>query len=384
MIYLDNAATTRIDPAVFTSMLPWLTEKYGNPGSLYDFGREAADAVDYARYIVASTFHAEKEQIIFTAGGSEGNNLVIKGLAPHMKESGKTTILYSAVEHDSVRRAVADLCDKFGFSGKIIPVHPDGKIDMDALSNMLDDTVGLVSVMHTNNELGTMVWDGKLVPLCREKGVLVHCDCVQAAYDYDLDCSRRASSPDFAVISSHKIHGPKGVGAVYAREPDLLSSLISGGADQEHGKRGGTENVAGIVGFAKACSMVTYGEADTARCDPELYSGIFVEELQAKYNGEIRVNSSSPSKTVNLCIPGVDAQSLVLAAGSSGVCISAGSACRSNETEPSHVLKAIGLSDEDARSSIRVSFSRMNNEYEVREGARVIARCAEALKGDGQ
>lgn len=381
MIYLDNAATTKIDPQVFASMLPWLTEKYGNPGSLYDFGRDAADAVDYARYTVSRMFHCEKEQVIFTAGGSEGNNLVIKGVAPYIREAGHTTILYSAVEHDSVIHAVEDLCAKFGFQSRIIPVLQSGEIDMEALSSMLDDTVGLVSVMHTNNELGCVVWNGDIVQICHERGILVHCDCVQAAYDYDLSCNTKRS-PDFAVISSHKIHGPKGVGAVYVKNPEWLSPLISGGKDQEHGLRGGTENVAGIVGFGKACVMVMDGDTDSVRREVSEYGDIFLEEFQKEYGGECRANlSGSCSKTMNICVPGVDAQSLVLASGANGVCISAGSACRSNETSPSHVLKAIGLSDEDARSSIRVSFSRMNNEYEVREGARVIARCAKLLKG---
>lgn len=380
MIYLDNAATTKIDPEVFAAMLPWLTERYGNPGAQYDFGRDAAQAVNYARWTVARMFNAQPEQIVFTSGGSEGNNLVIKGLAPYLMESGKTTILYSAVEHDSVVHAVENLCTKLGFHSAEIPVNPDGSIKIEALKDMLDGSVGLVSVMYVNNELGCKVWDEEIVPLCHEHGILVHCDCVQAAYDYDLDCSG-TKAPDFAVISSHKIHGPKGVGAVYIKNLEWLSPLISGGKDQEHGLRGGTENVAGIVGFGKACSFVLYGHSDVARMDPELYSGVFMEEFRRLYNGECRLNVSSPSKTVSLCLPGVDAQSLVLAAGSSGVCISAGSACRSLETEPSRVLKAIGLSDEDAKSTVRISFSRMNNEYEVREGARVIARCAEVLGG---
>lgn len=381
MIYLDNAATTKIDPEVFAGMLPWLTERYGNPGAQYDFGRDAAEAVNYARCTVARMFHADREQIIFTGGGSEGNNLVIKGLAPHLRDSGRTTLLYSAVEHDSVIRAVEDMCAKWGFHSKVIPVRENCTINMEALESMLDDTVGLVSVMHVNNELGDLVWDKELVPLCHEKGILVHCDCVQAAYDYDLDCSGK-NAPDFAVISSHKIHGPKGVGAVYVKNPEWLSPLVSGGKDQEFGLRGGTENVAGIVGFGRACTLLLNGESDVARRDPVLYSGIFMEEFRSLYDGEIRLNTSGACKVVNICLPGIDAQSLVLAAGSSGVCISAGSACRSLETEPSHVLKAIGLSDEDARSSIRVSFSRMNNEYEVREGARVVAHCAKMLKGE--
>ena len=383
MIYLDNAATTRMDPQVFAAMLPWLTERYGNPGALYPFAAEARQEVEAARCRLSWFFGCKSENIIFTSGGSEGNNLVIKGLVPHLKSIGKTKILYSAFEHDSLVHAVESVCRDHGFIAEEIPVTKDGVLDMEAFEPMLTEDVGLVSVMYVNNELGTVVWPEDFGKFCRDRGVLLHSDCVQAAYDYMLNTSGK-NAPDFITISSHKIHGPKGVGAVYAKEPGLLSSLISGGAEQEHGLRGGTENVAGIVGFAKSCDLLYSGERKDLVFDPAELLGEFVEELNTTLGFEnLRYNcpDKHSEKILSVTFPGVDAQSLVLMAGANDLCISAGSACRSLESTPSRTLKAIGLSDEDARSTIRVSFSRMNNVYEVREAARIIACCVESLKG---
>lgn len=387
MIYLDNAATTRIDPKVFASMLPWLTEEYGNPGALYPFASFAKAALDSARCKLGWFFHCEPEHVIFTSGGSEGNNLVIKGLVPHLKECGKTKILYSAVEHDSLVHAVEDVCRQHGFTAEQIPVTAEGRLDMDAFSNMLTDEVGLVSVMCVNNEIGIKVWPDGFAKLCRERGILTHSDCVQAAYDYELNTEGK-NAPDFITISSHKIHGPKGVGAVYAFEPSLLSPVISGGHEQEFGLRGGTENVAGIVGFSKACDLIyceESGRTSELVFDPAELCGAFVEELNSSLGeDEFHYNGAPDTrKTISVTIPGVDAQTLVIMAGANGLCISAGSACRSLESEPSRTLKAIGLSDEDARSTIRVSFSRMNNVFEAREAARIIAACVKKLKGAG-
>lgn len=384
MIYLDNAATTRMDPRVFTAMLPWLTEQYGNPGSLYPFGGEAKEKIAASRAFVSQVFNCRPENVLFTSGGSEGNNLVIKGLSRHLRNTGRTTILYSAIEHDSVIHAVESMCVNDGFEGRAIPVCANGSLDMEAFKSMLSEAVGLVSVMYVNNETGTKVWNEEIVRMCRELGILIHTDCVQAAYDYDLDVSKRRISPDFATISSHKIHGPKGMGAVYAYDPSLLSAVISGGKEQEFGLRGGTENVAGIVGFGKACEILCNKYDGESDIDPSDYARIFLDELTNQIGSDafcVNAEDGKPHKTINICVPGIDGQSLVLIAGASGVCISAGSACRSLESEPSHVLKAIGLSDEDARSSFRVSFSRMNNEFEVKEGARVIAECIKTLKG---
>ena len=385
MIYLDNAATTRMDPLVFAEMLPWLSEDYGNPGALYPFAQRSKQAIDAARCRMAWFFHCEMENIIFTSGGSEGNNLVIKGLAPHLKKIGKTKILYSAFEHDSVVHSVESVCAQHGFIAEEIPVTTEGSLNMDAFSSMLTEDVGLVSVMFVNNELGTDVWPENFGKFCRDKGILLHSDCVQAAYDYELNTDGK-NAPDFITISSHKLHGPKGVGAVYAKDPGLLSPIISGGHDQEFGLRGGTENVAGIVGFAKACDLIYREDSGELVFDPAKLCHEFVGELNdtlgfdnLRYNGGVM-----PRKTVSVTIPGIDAQSLVLMAGANGLCISAGSACRSLEAKPSRTLKAIGLSDEDARSTIRVSFSRMNNVYEVKEAARIIAGCVDKLKGAEQ
>lgn len=382
MIYLDNAATTKPDPLVVAEMLPWLSERYGNPGALYPFGQDAKQAVEAARCKLSWFLSCKSENIVFTSGGSEGNNLVIKGLVPHMKKIGKSKILYSAIEHDSLVRAVGAVCAQHGFVAEEIPVTSDGVIDMDVFESMLTDDVGLVSVMFVNNELGVQVWPENFGKFCRDRGVLLHSDCVQAAYDYALNTDGK-NAPDFLTISSHKLHGPKGVGAIYVRDPETLSPLVSGGHEQEHDLRGGTENVAGIVGFAKACDLIYRDEMGSLVFDPSELLGAFVEELnEAVGFDNLHYNGNKESrKTISVTIPGVDAQSLVLMAGANDLCISAGSACRSLESSPSRTLKAIGLSDEDARSTIRVSFSRMNNVYEARDAARIIAGCVEALKG---
>ena len=377
MIYLDNAATTPIDRRVLESMMPYLTTQYGNAGTLYKFGRAANEAIQNARAQVSRFVGASNGSIIFTSGGSESNNLVFRGVKEYLKRIGRTHVLVSTVEHDSVLRAAESLI-KEGFDVGYIPVQGDGSVSLTALEGLLRPDTGLASVMYVNNETGAVNPVCDIGSLCMKHGVLFHTDCVQAAGCRAIDAVEIGC--DFLSVSSHKIHGPKGVGALYVKDMTTITPLIYGGAEQEYGLRGGTENVAGIVGFGRACEL----SAAQLQEDKTYVSSLkqrFVTELtdalkEQGMDGIIHINGGSimaPGKTVNLRIDGVDNESLILMLDNKEICISAGSACQSHESNPSHVLTAMGLTMEEARSSVRVSFSRMNTMEEIIEAAQTIA-----------
>lgn len=384
MIYLDAAATTQIDRRVLESMMPYLTTQYGNAGTLYKFGRAANEALQSARAQVSRFVGADNGSIIFTSGGSESNNLVFHGAKEYLKRIGRTHVLVSAVEHDSVLRAAESLT-KEGFDVGYIPVQGDGSVSLTTLEGLLRPDTGLVSVMYVNNETGSVNPICDIGSLCMKHGVLFHTDCVQAAGCHPINVVEIGC--DFLSVSSHKIHGPKGVGALYVKDMTTVTPLIHGGSEQEFGLRGGTENVAGAVGFGKACEL----SAAQLQEDKTYVSSLkqrFVTELNdaLKERGMddiVHINGGSimaPGKTVNLRIDGVDNESLILMLDNRGVCISAGSACQSHESKPSHVLTAMGLTMEEARSSVRVSFSRMNTVEEVIEAAQIIAGFVSILR----
>lgn len=350
-------------------MMPYLTEEYGNAGTLYGLGRKAHMAVEHAREQVAHRINANPDQIIFTSGGSEANSLVFRGVYDYwMRSAGEPASLYmSPFEHESLIHSAEYLykngVDWFTFDPR------DGLIDV-------DDSGGLVSCMFENNETGDRYNVYAIASQAHEHGALFHTDCVQALYTGAVDVEEIGC--DFMSISSHKIHGPKGVGALYVRDKRLLDPLIFGGSVQEFGLRGGTENVAGIVGFGKACELMHFTNL------MDWYSGVFRNTLEEDLRGSglldrLRYNSEGFGKITNLRFDGIDAETLVLAMDSRGVCISAGSACTSHESKPSHVLTALGLTDEQARSSVRVSFSRMNTEAEASDAAHIMADCVRAL-----
>lgn len=383
MIYLDNAATTQIDRQVLDAVMPYLTSQYGNAGALYGFGRSANEAVQKARSQVSEFINAKPEQIIFTSGGSEANSMVFHGLKDYLKSVGKTHILVSSVEHDSVLR-VAESLIKEGFYIEYLPVCADGTVSPRVVDAAITSKTGLVSVMFVNNETGAMNSIDEIGAICTKKGILFHTDCVQAAGCHSIDVEEICC--DFLSLSSHKIHGCKGVGALFAKDVSRLYPIIYGGSEQEFGLRGGTENVAGIVGFGEACKIS--GEhfyADTIKLlslKLQFYTTLVDELKKSNYIGDIHVNGapvSSQGKTLNLRFDDVDGETLLLMLDSKGVCISAGSACCNHEVYPSHVLTAMGLSEDEARSSVRVSFSRINTVEEVTEAAKIIAACLQIL-----
>lgn len=384
MIYLDNAATTKIAPEVLDAMMPYLQEQYGNAGTLYGFGRQAAEAIQTARAQTAMLFGCTPEHIVFTSGGSEGNNMIVKGLRHKLLQSGKTHLVLSATEHDSMIKAAESLT-KDGFYITYVKPNPSGCITVDEVSAAIQNDTGFVSIMMANNETGAINDIQGIGEVCKRHAILFHSDCVQSAGQFVLDVDK--NNLDFATISAHKIHGPKGVGAVYIRDLSL-TPLIHGGAEQEFGFRGGTENVAGIVGLGAACVGAAQSMSITAISVSTLKQ-MFVMELaknlphqNLKEDG-VYANGYTyldPGKVLNLRIDGVFGETLVLMMDALGICISAGSACRSHEAAPSHVLIAHGLTATEARSSVRISFSKYNTADEVTQAAAIMASCIETLR----
>ena len=396
MIYLDNSATTPIHPEVLKAMMPYLKGGYGNAGAVYRIGRESAKAIQKAREQVAQLFNASADQIVFTSGGSEGNNMVFSyGMRCMLEERGKKHVVISQIEHDSVYEAATHMFKPSGktdikddFYTQFIHTKSDGTVDVKHLEALLDEdeSIGLVSVMYVNNETGAVNPVNHIGEICRERGVLFHTDCVQAAGYHPIDTN--IIGCDFATISGHKIYAPKGIGAIYIKDKTLARSLIYGGANQEFGLRGGTENVAGIVGLGKACDLIC-SDFGTQRVTVSLLKRLFYGNMisylkEVNLEDRIHVNGASVGdvgKTLNLRVENIDSETLLLMLDAKGVCISAGSACHSHKSEPSRVLTAMGLSDDEARDSVRISFSSTNTPAEVEEAAAIFSSCIEALAG---
>lgn len=369
-------------------MMPFLSDEYGNAGALYGIGRAAKTAIDKARAQVAALINASPENIIFTSCGSEANSLVLSGVAAYLKSVRKTHILISAVEHESVLRA-SDSLAKSGFCVEYIPVGADGKVSPSTVKSMLRRDTGLVSVMYINNEIGAVNDIEEIGSICMKNGSLFHTDCVQAAGALAIDVEKIGC--DFLTISSHKLHGPKGCGAVYAKTPNTISPIIFGGAAQEFGLRGGTENVAAIVGFGKACELAAQNlrqsSVDIAAVKQRFYLELQRSMENLKTPPILRVNGPSvaaPGKILSLRFQGVDAQTLLLMLDGCDVCASAGSACCSHDIEPSHVLLAMGMGEEDARETVRFSFSRFNTVDEATSAAKIVALAVNSLLNDGR
>lgn len=379
MIYLDSAATTPMANAVLEAMMPWLRDNYCNAGSVYKKGREAKAAIEKARDQVAKMFNSDPENIIFTSGGSEGNSFAFQAAAERLEASGKKHILVSSVEHDSVLQAAESLT-KRGFHVEYLPVSECGSVLYDTVKQAITQETGLISIMLINNETGAINHLDDVAAMCQERDILLHSDCVQAAGIWGIDI--RQVPFDFATVSAHKFHGPKGVGCVYVRNPELCLPLIHGGHSQEFGLRGGTENVAGIVGMGAATEIVM-NDLLYIQESAWKYRALFWDIIKSRLDNTVHINGQWPalSKVLSIRVDGVDADTFVVAMDAAGVCLSAGSACRSLELEPSHVLLAMGLSPDEARSSVRVSFSGLNTEMQVRNAANIFADTVEVLRG---
>ena len=362
-IYMDNHATSPLDPRVLEAMLPYFTVKFGNAASRnHSFGWEAEQAVETAREQIAKLIGATAKEIIFTSGATESNNLAIKGIAEMYRERGNH-IITQVTEH----KAVLDTCkrlEKYGYRVTYLPVKADGIIDLDDLKRAMDDKTILVSIMAANNEIGVLQPIREIGKLCHEKGVLFHTDAVQAVGKVPVNVI--ADNIDVLSLSGHKIYGPKGVGALYVRRRNprvQIAAQIDGGG-HERGMRSGTLNVPGIVGLGKACE-IAYEEMDTEAA----YLRGLRDRLKNKLESEldyIHVNGSMEHRlpgNLNVSFVYVEGESLLM--GINDVAVSSGSACTSATLEPSYVLKALGLGDDVAHSSIRFGLGRFNTQAEV-------------------
>lgn len=376
MIYADNAATTRLSATALAAMLPYLTEQYGNPSSLYTLGQTAATALAQARETVARCLHCRPEEIVFTSGGSEADNQAILSAARWGKRQGKTHIISTAFEHHAVLHTLQKL-EKEGFTVTLLDVHADGRITPQQVEAAITQDTCLVTVMYANNEIGTIQPIGEIGAICRARKVPFHTDAVQAAGHLAIDVG--AEQIDMLSLSAHKFHGPKGVGALYVRKGVPLLPLIEGGA-QERRKRAGTENVAGIVGLAAAlqtaCDHLEANAAKVAALRDKLIYGLAAIP-HAALNGD---RDHRLPGNVNVCFEGIEGESLLLLLDDRGICASSGSACTSGSLDPSHVLLAIGRPHEVAHGSLRLSLCEENTEAEVDTMLREIPKVVEYLR----
>lgn len=377
MIYLDNAATTKVSPEVMEAMLPYFADIYGNPGSIHSVGRMASNAVETARKQVAAPIRADPNNIIFTSGGSEANTLAIVGLAEHLKAVGKTHIITSKVEHHSVINAIK-LLFYHGFDVTWIPVEKNGAITLDKIYDAIRPETGLVSIMAVNNETGNQYDIYRIGELCWKHSILFHTDCVQAYCGMRIDVD--AAYIDFLSASGHKIHAPKGIGFLYVRQKEFLCPVIFGGS-QEDGLRGGTHNTPYIVGMGQAAEIANRAYLQN------IYSyGMKTNAIKHRILSEVPdtyINGTpfDNSRTINLRFAGIDGETLLLMLDSKGVEVSAGSACSAHYAVPSHVLSALGLSEDDARSSIRISVSKYTTSEEIDKAVQAIADSVKQLRG---
>jgi len=355
IIYLDNAATTRVYPEVAEEMKKYLTEEYGNPSSIHSLGDRAAEAVKIAREKIAKEIGAKPWEIIFTSGGTEANNLAINGLG--IANNKKKKIIISSMEHPSV----SELCkflQNWGYKIAEIPVDKEGIVNIDKLEKEIDDETLLVSIMHVNNEIGTMQDIKRIGEICRQKRVYFHTDAVQSFGKLNIDVNNMKI--DLLSASGHKIGGPKGIGFLYIREGVKISPIMIGGG-QERGFRSGTENVAGIAGFAKALDLTKKVNKD--KIIKLRYTLIFeLEKICGKINGS---KTKRIYNNVNISFPGIEGDTAVIYLSEKGIMCSTGSACKSKHLEQSKVLKAIGLNDKEISGSLRFTLNEDISEKDI-------------------
>jgi cysteine desulfurase len=378
-IYLDHAATTPLDPRVLDAMQPVLRECYGNPSSMHRAGRAALHALDEARDTVAGVLGARGREIIFTASGSEADNLALKGVALEQRQRGKGQhLIVSAIEHHAVLHA-AEYLQREGFDLTLLPVDAAGQVRPDDLRAALRPDTVLVSVMYANNEIGTLQPIAELGGICREHGVPFHTDAVQAAGLLPLDVD--ALQVDLLTLAAHKFYGPKGVGALYVRRGTPLLPQLHGGG-QERQRRAGTENVPAIAGLAAALRLAEERRADyAAHCATlrdRLIDGALSEIPGTRLNGH---RTQRLPNNANLSFAGGDAESLLLLLDQEGIYVSSGSACTSGALDPSHVLLALGLSPEEAGSSVRFSVGRGTSAADIGRVLEVLPRVVAQIRG---
>lgn len=374
MIYLDNAASTQIHDDVLESMLPYLKEQYGNPSSIHRYGRLSRKAVEKARKQIASLINAEPSEIFITSGGTESNNTALQGIATK-HSSGQ--IITSSIEHDAILEPCKKLSQE-GFDVVYLPVNNFGTINLSDLKNSLSEKTRIVSIMFGNNEVGTIQPIAEITKICHEHDVLFHTDAVQAVGKVPINV--RELGVDLLSISSHKLYGPKGIGALYIKKGTLLNPLILGGG-QEHGLRSGTENVANVVGFGKACDIAKSNLNENISHMKKLRNTL----VQNVSNGisQVTINGDPENHLPNnahFTFLGVNGEDLIIKLDEYGVAASTGSACSVHTQKASHVLQAMGFSHEQITGSLRLTTGIFNNENEIEETVEILKKVVQELR----
>ena len=375
-MYLDNSATTQVSEEVFEEMKPYFTEEFGNPSTLYGIGRESKKALELARQRVADAINAKPEEIFFTSGGSESDNLAVKGIAFKLAKKGKH-IITTEIEHPAIKETLHFL-ESLDFKVTYLPVYENGIIKIEDLKEAITDETILITVMHGNNEIGTIQPIEEIGEIAREKGIKFHTDAVQTFGKIEVDVEKL--KVDLLSLSSHKINGPKGVGAIYIRKGTRVVPLIHGGG-QEKGIRAGTENVPGIVGFGKACELAVsqldehYEKLSSIR--DELIEKVLTTIPEAYLNGD---EERRLPNLANFRFKAIEGESLILLLDAKGYQASTGSACSSNKLEASPVLTALGLDPVDVHGSLRISLAPESDAFDVDEFVDTIAEAVSRLR----
>lgn len=361
IIYLDHAATTPVDPEVLDAMLPYFREKFGSASTLYSLGREAREAVEEARERVAELIGAQPEEIYFTSGGSEADNWAIFGVAAAKASKGKH-IITSKIEHHAVLEPCHAL-EKQGYSVTYLGVNQNGFIDLDELKDAITEQTILITIMHANNEIGTIEPVEEIGAIAKERGIHFHTDTVQTVGHIPVDVN--SINCDSLAISAHKLYGPKGVGAMYIRKGSRVERFIRGGG-QENNRRAGTHNVPGIVGLGKAAELAKMRMAEEAQRITKLRDAL-IAGVESRIK-DVRLNGDRIKRlpnNVNFSFEGVEGESMILLMDMNGICVSSGSACTSGSLDPSHVLMALGLRHEQAHGSLRMTLGKDNTEAHI-------------------
>lgn len=375
-IYLDNAATTAISDNVLEAMMPWLKEGYGNASSVYSLGRKSAIALNKARAQCAEILGCDSRDIFFTSGGTESDDQAVFSAAETALAKGKRHIITSAIEHHAVLEPLKVL-EKQGFSVTYLPVHENGVVRVSDFEAAVTDDTGFVTVMAANNEIGTVQPIAEIGGICRERGITFHTDAVQAFGNIPINV--REQNVDMLSLSGHKIHAMKGVGLLYVREPASLRPFVRGGT-QQSGKRAGTENIAGIAGLAEAMRAAAENISGKNGKLLPMREKLIAELSKisgARLNGDREKRLAS---NVNFSFIGIEGEALILRLDLLGIAVSSGSACTSGSLDPSHVLTALGLTKDEARSSVRITMSDLTTEAEIDELIRVLPGEIEKLR----
>jgi cysteine desulfurase len=377
VIYLDNNATTQVDPAVVSEMMPFLTEFYGNPSSAYRFGSQVAKAVEKARERVAALLGCTPGEIIFTSCGTESNNSAINSAL--QMDPDRQHVVTTRVEHSAIIKH-GELLAKRGYEVTWLDVDGDGRVDLQALERAIRPDTAIVSVMWANNETGVLSPIREIAEIVHKKKTLFHTDAVQAVGKIPINLAAEHSHIHFLSLSGHKLHCPKGVGVLYVNKRTKFNQYLIGGG-QEHGKRAGTENVASIVALGKACEIAAeFMEHETKEVRAlrdEFENALLATIPGAQVNGD-RIHRLP--NTTSIAFDGIDSEAVLMLLDRYGICCSAGSACTTGSLHPSHVLKAMGFSNDRARASLRFSFSRFSTKLDVERALEVLPRIVEKLR----